>query len=85
MAEDGIFVFDEPQEVDAGKWAKEHLDCDTIIDDLRTTPELVVYAYAKTKAANRTLEAFRDQNYPEKHILCGLPHEALYSIAPVIS
>ena len=54
----GIFEFKHPTEVNTEKWLSEHLDCDTIVDDLGNT--IIVYAFTIEPKYNYALEKYKE-------------------------
>lgn len=69
----GVFVLKEPQVVNASQWMEDHLDCNTIMDDLGEI--LVVYAFVEEQRCNGVLASYWDENQPMQshHILHGIP------------
>lgn len=74
----GIFEFTNPQTIDTGKWANEHLDCDAIIDNHGST--IVVYAFTLDPKYNSSLSDYRKQKYNNKKILRGISSNGLNSL-----
>ena len=74
----GIFEYSHPQEVDTGEWMENHLDCDTIMDDLGQT--LLVYAFTREPQYNLELENFQQKKYGKHYILKGISSDGLNSI-----
>ncbi len=76
----GVIVLDEPIEVDTGKWIEDHIECDTIKEDVAQGLRMIVFAYANSPAANTALEKYRDENMRGRKILKGLSKYAFASI-----
>ena len=76
--QNGIFEFDVPMKIDAGKWANEHLDCDAIIDNLGST--IVVYAFTRESRFNSALSNYRRKKYSGQKILRGISSNGLNSL-----
>ena len=74
----GIFEFKSPQERDAGEWLEQHLDCDTIVDDLGKY--IVVYAYTTDPAFNGALSDYQQEKYSGQYVLRGISSDGLNSI-----
>ena len=74
----GIFEFSMPQEVEAGQWMADHLDCDTIIDD--HGKKLLVYAFVVKPEFNFELEKLQEKKYKSQYILKGISSDGLNSI-----
>lgn len=74
----GIFEYEMPLEMYAGKWLETHLDCDTIVDDLGE--RIVVYAYSSAAEYNAALSDFRREKYPRQYVMRGIPSDALNGI-----
>ena len=79
-AETGIFEYLEPQTVSKEAWAREHLDCDAIIDDNGST--IVVYAFTLNPQFNYALERFKKKTakYINQFILGGISSDGLNSL-----
>lgn len=74
----GIFEFSHPQEIDAGEWLEEHLDCDAIVDDLGT--RIVVYAYTLDPDYNGALSEYQREKYTDRFVLRGISSDGLNCI-----
>ena len=74
----GIFEFADPQIMDTGKWANEHLDCDAIIDNYGST--IVVYAFTMDPKYNSSLGDYRRKKYQNQKILRGISSNGLNSL-----
>lgn len=75
----GIFEFESPKEVSTEEWLEEHLDCDTIVDNLGST--IIVYAFTLDPQYNYALKAYRKSRKLDKqHILRGLSSDGLNSL-----
>ena len=74
----GIMELNTPQEMDAGKWLEDHLDCDAIVDDHGS--RILVYAYATDSAYNHMLYELRNKRYNDHRILRGISSVGLGSI-----
>ena len=78
-AETGIYEYTEPQTVSKETWARDHLDCDAIIDNLGST--IIVYAFTRDPKYNCALEGYmKEKNYADQHILRGISSDGLYSL-----
>ena len=79
-AEKGIFEYTEPQTVNKETWAREHLDCDAIVDDNGST--IVVYAFTLDPRFNYALERFKKktEKYLRQFILGGISSDGLNSL-----
>ena len=77
--QEGIFEFTIPQKIGTEKWAREHLDCDAIIDNLGNY--IIVYAFTRNPRFNFALEGFkRKNNFNKQHILRGISSDGLNSL-----
>ena len=75
----GIFEYTPPQTVSKETWAREHLDCDAIIDDNGST--IVVYAFTRDPRFNHALERYKEKkNYNTQFILGGISSDGLNSL-----
>ena len=77
-AQEGIFEFTNPQTIDTGIWANEHLDCDAIIDNHGST--IVVYAFTLNAKYNSALGDYRRRKYTNQKILRGISSNGLNSL-----
>ena len=78
-AREGIFEFKSPQMISTEQWAKEHLDCNAIIDDLGN--HIVVYAFTKEPKYNYALSLYKEEkHYTKQFILRGISSDGLNSL-----
>ena len=79
-AETGIYEYTEPQTVSKETWARDHLDCDAIVDDNGNT--IVVYAFTLNPEFNYALEKFKKKTakYLNQFILAGISSDGLNSL-----
>ncbi len=72
-----IVVYDNPVEVDSGKWIVDHPDCDTVCEQIGAGALMLVYAYATSKQGNDPLHLYRDRNLSDKLILKGVSMDGI--------
>lgn len=72
-----ITVLEKPIEVDTGKWAVEHPDCDTIFENVDQGQHMRVFAYSKGENGNKDLKIYRDTFLSGLAIQKGLSRYAI--------
>ena len=78
-AQEGIFEFVNPQDVDIGEWLENHTDCDAIVDD-RPGNRMTVYAYTREPAYNFALSQYQQEHFGNYTILSGIPSYVLNGV-----
>ena len=79
MENNDIVVLESPIEVDTGEWIENHIECDTVVENISQGIRMLVYAYADSPEGNISLKKFRDEKMKGKKILKGLSRYAFTS------